>query len=62
MTQDVTDVHPPPWTHLTTRTPNGGVQHELVDDNGVTIYNGSDHARVLAACQHAIAETGISPV
>lgn len=57
----VTDVHPPPWTHRTSRTPTG-VWHDLVDADGATIYSGPDGDHVLAACQHATTETGISPV
>ena len=57
----LTDLHPPPWTHRTTRTPTG-VRHDLLDADDRTIYSGPDHDRVVAACQHAVAETGISPV
>ncbi|MER7437679.1 hypothetical protein ABT341_23540 [Pseudonocardia alni] len=57
----MTDAHPPPWTHAVHRTATG-IRHQLLDSDGRTIYDGPDGDRVVIACQHAVAETGISPV
>ncbi|OLM08231.1 hypothetical protein [Pseudonocardia sp. Ae505_Ps2] len=61
MTELITDRFPPPWTHSVQRI-GGGPVHHLTAADGATIYRGPDGDWVIVFCQHANAETGISPV
>ncbi|MFE7204203.1 hypothetical protein ACFU8R_28490 [Pseudonocardia alni] len=63
MTEKITDRHPPPWTHAVRKISGEPAPiHHLTDYDGQTIYRGTDGDRVLVLCQHANAETGVSPV
>lgn len=63
ISQRITDRFPPPWSHKVQQVSGGHPPiHHLTDADGQTIYHGTDGDRVLILCQHANAETGVSPV